>query len=110
MSGNFIQRGEPAIINKWARAKMALLNGADLVIELPVVYALSSAEYFAYGAVKILNDIGIVDYLCFGSEIGKIKPLDDIANILCDEPLLYKSLLKNELKKAYLIQWQETRL
>src|SRR5690606_21748535 len=89
MSGNFIQRGEPAIINKWARAKMALLNGADLVIELPVVYALSSAEYFAYGAVKILNDIGIVDYLCFGSEIGKIKPLDDIANILCDEPLLY---------------------
>ena len=65
-----------------------------------MVYALSSAEYFAYGAVKILNDIGIVDYLCFGSEIGKIKPLDDIANILCDEPLLYKSLLKNELKKG----------
>jgi len=100
MSGNFIQRGEPAIVNKWARTKMALLGGADLVIELPVPYALASAEYFAYGAVKILNDIGITDYLCFGSETGKIKPLDDIAGILCDEPLLYKSLLKNELKKG----------
>ena len=100
MSGNFVQRGGPAIINKWARAKAALLSGVDLVIELPVVYALSSAEYFAYGAVKILNDIGIVDYLCFGSESGEIKPLDDIAHILYDEPLLYKSLLKNELKKG----------
>ena len=98
MSGNFIQRGEPAIVNKWARTKMALLGGADLVIELPVPYALASAEYFAYGAVKILNDIGITDYLCFGSETGKIKPLDDIAGILCDEPLLYKSLLKMSLK------------
>lgn len=100
MSGNFIQRGEPAIINKWARAKTALLNGVDLVIELPMVYAMSSAEYFAYGAVKILNDIGVVDYLCFGSESGEIKPLDDIANILYNEPDLYKSLLKNELKKG----------
>lgn len=100
MSGNFIQRGEPAIINKWARAKTVLLNGADLVIELPVVFAMASAEYFAYGAVKILNDIGIVDYLCFGSETGEIKPLDDIAHILYDEPDLYKSILKNELKKG----------
>ena len=100
MSGNFIQRGEPAIINKWARAKTALLNGVDLVIELPVVYAMSSAEYFTYGAVKILNDIGIVDYLCFGSESGEIKPLDKIAHILYNEPDLYKLLLKNELKKG----------
>ncbi|MDQ2085007.1 nucleotidyltransferase [Herbivorax sp. ANBcel31] len=100
MSGNFIQRGEPAIINKWARAKTALLNGVDLVIELPVTYALSSAEYFAHGAVKILNDIGIVDYLCFGSESGETKTLDIIANILYNEPDLYKSILKKELKKG----------
>ena len=53
MSGNFIQRGEPAVINKWARAQMALSQGADLVIELPLVYSMSSAEYFAFGAVKI---------------------------------------------------------
>ncbi|TYQ12933.1 UNVERIFIED_CONTAM: putative nucleotidyltransferase [Acetivibrio alkalicellulosi] len=100
MSGNFIQRGEPAIINKWARAKSALYSGVDLVIELPVPYAISSAESFAYGAVKILNDIGIVDFLCFGSENGSVKDLNLIASILFNEPDSYKSLLKNELKKG----------
>ena len=54
MSGNFVQRGEPAIIDKWLRTKMALNNGVDLVIELPSLYALSSAEFFAHGAVSIL--------------------------------------------------------
>jgi len=100
MSGNFIQRGEPAIVNKWARAKMALSQGADLVIELPLACAMASAEYFASGAVRILNDIGIVDYICFGSEHGDIKELDSIAQILADEPASYKSFLKEELGKG----------
>jgi predicted nucleotidyltransferase len=100
MSGNFIQRGEPAIVNKWARSKMALLQGADLVIELPSVYAMSSAEFFAYGAVKILDATGIVDNICFGSESGEIDKLDIIAEILNNEPQLYKSLLKDQLVKG----------
>ncbi|WP_010247546.1 nucleotidyltransferase [Acetivibrio cellulolyticus] len=100
MSGNFIQRGEPAIINKWARAKMALQCGIDLVIELPVPYAMSSAEFFAYGAVKILNDIGVVDYLCFGSENADIDTFSTIADILINEPESYKQALKQELAKG----------
>lgn len=57
MSGNYTQRGEPAVVNKWARAEMALLAGADLVIELPVAYAMGSAEYFAFGAVRLLDSL-----------------------------------------------------
>lgn len=100
MSGNFIQRGEPAIINKWARAKAALLNGADLVIELPLVYAMASAEYFSYGAVKTLDSLGVVDSICFGSESGSIEELDIFASILANEPAQYKQLLKTELGKG----------
>lgn len=100
MSGNFIQRGEPAIVNKWARAKMALQCGVDLVIELPVTYAMSSAEFFAYGAVRILNDIGLVDYLCFGSEAADIDTFNIIADILINEPESYKYILKQELHKG----------
>ncbi len=100
MSGNFIQRGEPAIINKWARTKMALKCGIDLVIELPLPYAMSSAEFFAYGAVKILNDIGVVDCLCFGSENADIDKFSTIADILIDEPDGYKRVLKQELSKG----------
>lgn len=100
MSGNFIQRGEPAIINKWARAKAALLNGADLVIELPLVYAMASAEYFSYGAVKILDSLGVVDSICFGSESGSIEELDIFASVLANEPVQYKQLLKAELDKG----------
>ncbi|MCX7923390.1 MAG: nucleotidyltransferase [Clostridia bacterium] len=97
MSGNLIQRGEPAIVNKWARTKMALLSGADLVIELPVVYAMSSAEFFAYGAVKILDSLGVINSICFGSENGRIDELDMIAGVLYKEPDEYRSLLKNAL-------------
>ncbi|AEV68873.1 nucleotidyltransferase [Acetivibrio clariflavus] len=100
MSGNYIQRGEPAIVNKWARAKMALQCGVDLVIELPVPYAMSSAEFFAFGAVKILNDIGVVNYLCFGSETADINTFDIIADILVSEPESYKNVLKQELGKG----------
>jgi len=97
MSGNFTQRGEPAIINKWARTEMALLNGVDLVIELPCAYAMASAEYFAFGAVKLLDSLGAVDTLCFGSESGNIQKLAEVASILADEPILYKQALKTSL-------------
>jgi predicted nucleotidyltransferase len=97
MSGNFIQRGEPALINKWARTRAALNCGIDLVIELPVVYAMASAEYFAFGAIKILDSLGIVDIVCFGTESGNINELTSIAEILNNEPEEYKALLKEQL-------------
>ena len=100
MSGNFIQRGEPAIVNKWARAEMAVLAGADLVLELPVVYAMASAEFFAYAAIKTLDSIGITDCICFGSESGEIETLDKIAEILCKEPPLFRTLLKEHLAEG----------
>ena len=100
MSGNFVQRGEPAIIDKWIRAEIALRAGMDLVIELPVVYALSSAELFAFGAVKILDSLGFVNAICFGSEAGALEPLDAIAEILANEPEEYKALLKKNLDKG----------
>lgn len=101
MSGNFVQRGEPAIIDKYARTKMALLGGADLVLELPVIYATGSAEYFSSGAVSLLDALGCVDFLCFGSECGDIQVLHTIADILTDEPDDYQKLLKKELQKGY---------
>lgn len=100
MSGNFIQRGEPAITNKWARAEMALSAGIDLVIELPYPFAMSSAEYFAFGAVKLLDSLGIVDAVCFGSESGSIESLGSAARILLDEPEGYRALLKRQLSKG----------
>ena len=100
MSGNFVQRGMPALTDKWTRAKMAVLNGVDLVIELPLVYAISSAEAFAEGAVNILNDTGVVDYLYFGSEHGDIKDLETIASTLLYEPQTFKDNIKVELDKG----------
>lgn len=100
MSGNFTQRGDVALFDKWTRAEMALKNGVDLVIELPVVYATSSAENFAYGAVKILNTLGIVDYLSFASESGDIKLLNTIASVLYDEPKEFSNLINMQLKSG----------
>ena len=100
MSGNFVQRGDTSLVDKWAKAQMALEAGVDLVIELPTVYALSSAENFADGAVKILNSLGVVDYISFGSEIGEIGPLDDVANILYKEPKEFSSLITTQLKSG----------
>ena len=97
MSGNFTQRGEVSILNKWAKAKIAIENGIDLVIELPTLYATSSAENFATGAIKILNSLGIVDYISFGTECSDISVLDDITDVLYKEPQEYKSLLSHEL-------------
>jgi predicted nucleotidyltransferase len=97
MSGNFVQRGDTSIIDKWSKTEMALRQGIDLVIELPTIYATSSAENFADGAIKILNSLGIIDYLSFGSEIGNLKPLDDVATILAKEPKEFSDLIKHQL-------------
>ena len=97
MSGNFTQRGEPAVFDKWARTQMALLCGVDLVIELPAPYAMGSAEYFAYGAVKLLDSLGAVSVLSFGSESGQLESLKQIASIILEEPQYYKAALKEYL-------------
>lgn len=98
MSGSFVQRGEPAMFDKWSRAKMAVMNGADLVIELPVVYACQPAEVFALGAVKILNALGVIDCLCFGSELGDTDALYKLAKVLHNEPETFRTLLREQLE------------
>lgn len=100
MSGDYMQRGVPAMIDKYSRAKMALENGADLVLELPVRFATSSAEGFAYGAISLLNATGVVTDICFGSECGNIEKLSKIAKILLEEPEEYKEILKRGLKSG----------
>lgn len=100
MSGSFVQRGEPAIFDKWSRAKMAVMNGADLVIELPVVYSCQPAEIFALGAVKILNAMATVDHICFGSELGDTEALHKLAGLLHNEPAAFKRLLKKQLEQG----------
>lgn len=100
MSGNFAQRGIPTIVDKWTRTKMALMNGVDLVIELPLIYSLSSAEFFAFGAVSLLNNLGAINNLCFGSECGDAEILSFIGKILIEEPVEYKLILKENLDKG----------
>ena len=100
ISGNFTQRGSTAIIDKWSRAEMAIKNEIDLVIELPVLYATSSAENFADGAIKILDSLKVVDYVSFGAETSDIDVLNNFADILYKEPLKYRSFLSHELKKG----------
>lgn len=100
MSGNYVQRGEPSFADKYTKTKIALNNGADLVIELPYCFACASAEYFAYGAVSILDRLGIADFLCFGTEDDDIDTLTSIADILSSEPDIYRTFLNNELKKG----------
>lgn len=100
MSGNFVQRGLPAITDKWTRASMALEAGVDLVIELPTLFATASAEHFSFGAVSILDSLNIVDNLYFGSEVGSTDFLTMIAEILATEPLEFKNFLKNHLDEG----------
>lgn len=101
MSGNFVQRGEPAVVDKWARARMALHAGIDLVLELPVVFACASAEIFAYGAVRTLHNTGVVDFLSFGSEQGELDSLCKIASLLHEEPAEFKEFLKQYLDMGF---------
>ena len=100
MTGNFTQRGNTSVINKWEKTKMALNGDADLVIELPTIYSISSAENFASGAVKILNELGIVDTISFGMEANDVSTLNNIANVLVNEPPEYKVILEHELGKG----------
>jgi predicted nucleotidyltransferase len=84
MSGHFLQRGEPALADKWVRAEMALRAGVDVVFELPFPFACNSAPHFARGAVDVLEALGTVDALCFGSEAGEIDPLRHCADLLVE--------------------------
>ncbi|SHJ43243.1 Predicted nucleotidyltransferase [Hathewaya proteolytica DSM 3090] len=98
VSGNFVQRGEPSLVNKWHKTMMALNNGIDLVIELPLVYSIASAESFAFGAVSLLDSLGVTDHLCFGCEIDNMPLLWRISMVLVEEPLEYKNSLHSLLK------------
>ncbi|MCI8417472.1 MAG: nucleotidyltransferase [Lachnospiraceae bacterium] len=100
-SGDFVQRGEPALTDKYCRAHMALAEGADLVLELPAAYACASAETFAFGAMSLLNSLGCVDALCFGSECGDLSLLSSYAEVLYREPDAYRELLKTLLRQGY---------
>ena len=100
MSGNFVQRGAPAMFDKYTRAHAALLSGADLVLELPVSIATGSAEAFARGGVRLLHDTGIVTDLCFGSECGDLSSLERLAAFLAEEPTDYKLYLQDGLKQG----------
>lgn len=101
MSGNFVQRGTVSLLDKYARTKMALEAGADVVIELPVCYATASAEYFAMGGVSLLHGLQCVDSIVFGSECGNLPLLQTIASIYEDEPSELTSTIQSLLKKGY---------
>lgn len=98
MSGDFVQRGEPAVFNKWVRAEAAIRNGADLVVELPVVYSCSGAEFFAGGAARVLCAPGVVDYISFGAEAGALDGLRAAAKFFDDESRALSENIKKNLK------------
>lgn len=100
MSGAFTQRGEPAIIDKWARARMALMAGADAVVELPCLFALREAKGFAEGGVRLLSALGIVDALSFGCEPESMALIESVARCLSDEPDEYRAYLRAELDRG----------
>jgi cytidyltransferase-like protein len=100
MSGNFVQRGEPAMFDKYVRAKTALISGADLVLELPVVYASASAEIFASAATAILERSGIIEAVLFGSESGDLTRLNKAASALAAESPDFKNALKQNLARG----------
>lgn len=100
MSGSFVQRGEPAAFDKWTRAQAALLNGVDMVLELPVLFAASSAETFARGGVRVLHESGLVDTLCFGSESGDLTAMQEAAKLMDNETEEFQRLLKEFLDEG----------
>jgi len=100
MSGDFVQRGAPAFMDKYDRVQAALLGGCDLVLELPVIYSTASAEFFAGGAVHLLHGLGVCNFLSFGSEEGNMESLNKLTNILVEEPKEYKACLKAYLKEG----------
>lgn len=102
LNGNFTERGNVSLVNKWSKTEMALKSGIDLVIELPTIYGISSAENFACGAIKILNSLKCDTALSFGSECGNITTLQDFAEVLINEPSEYKTILSHELSKRFI--------
>lgn len=100
MNGDFVQRGEPAIFDKYTRTRQALEGGADLVFELPVRFGISSAGDFAMGGVLALDSLGFVSSLCFGSELGDIEPLQKAAAALEDEPAPFRDILDRSLRQG----------
>lgn len=98
MSGDFVQRGAPAMMDKYHRATCALSAGCDLVLELPVIYSTASAEFFAAGAVLALDQLGVCDFLSFGTELGSLKQLSFLADLLLNEPEEYQFFLRQQLK------------
>ena len=94
MSGDYVQRGTPALLPKHVRAEMALRCGADLVLEMPVSVSTASAEAFAMGAVSMLDGLHVTDYLCFGSEYGEVSALQELAAVLVSEPEESRLFLK----------------
>ena len=100
MSGDFVQRGAPALLPKHLRAEMALRCGADLVLEMPVSVSTASAETFAMAGVSILDNLHVVDQLCFGSEYGEVSALQELAAVLVKEPKEYRVLLKTFLSEG----------
>lgn len=101
MSGNFVQRGLPSIVDKWKRTEIALHSGVDLVLELPAVYSISSAEFFSFGSISLLNSLGIVDNLSFGSENDNVDLIMKVAKVLIDEPYEFKKILKHYISKGF---------
>lgn len=99
MSGSFLQRGEPALLDKWARTRMALQGGVDVVVELPYIYATQKAEIFSDGAVSLLQSLSVTD-LCFGSENGEIEPFIESVKWLKDNQELINERLQKELDKG----------
>ena len=97
MSGDYVQRGAPAVFDKYTRTRMALACGADLVLELPVACSCASAEFFASGAVSLLDGLGCVDFLCFGSESGNLQSLMEPARILAKESPVFQEALRRGL-------------
>lgn len=100
MSGDFVQRGAPAILDKYTRSRMALSCGADLVLELPLCFATASAEDFAMAGVTLFDRLGITDGICFGAETTNLALLNDIAALLAEEPDAYRSALSSYIKEG----------
>ncbi len=99
MSSSFVQRGEPAIIDKWQRSALAIENGVDIVVELPFVYSCQSADYFSQGALFLLNAMGVTD-ICFGSEVGHIDLFLDIAHTIKNHKETYDQYVKTYMKQG----------
>lgn len=100
MSGNFMQRGTPALFDKYTRAKLALSCGVDLVLELPVVFAVSSAEFFSFGAMSIASKLSNIDIVSFGSEVGSIEPLLNVSNTLINNKEIVSKSIDELLKSG----------